>query len=272
MPSVFEYIIRNSKNYLKGNNLIKKIKNSKDIVGYSYIINNFQHNELKKNGIIYDNNINNININNINVNNININNNNINNNINNNYNKNVFFNNPGISNKRINAKCNCGESGNNNKHIIKEVTCFNNNLNSDFNNKNKVIKKYNTCNSMAETKTVLKSILKKTKSAEVGNTNEDKDKEVKIKYKNTKHVQFNTKLNTYYFEKYSYEDNIYRFNNIIIDSKNNYNRSSNSKRESLYKVLEYGINKNDLFSYDTVRYNFNSLLKKIVTFVYVYKD
>ncbi|SBT32736.1 conserved Plasmodium protein, unknown function [Plasmodium ovale wallikeri] len=100
-------------------------------------------------------------------------------------------------------------------------------------------------------KKIPKSILKKSPS----------QKEGKNFFKgggSVKHIRFNTQVETYFFEKSPYEDDLYNINN---------------RRRNLYKVLEeYSITNTDIFSYYNMRNNINVVFNDIINSMYIYKE
>ncbi|SBT74924.1 conserved Plasmodium protein, unknown function [Plasmodium malariae] len=100
-------------------------------------------------------------------------------------------------------------------------------------------------------KRVLKSILKKSVSTEEGNIS-------KSKKCSNKHIRFNSHVETYFFEKYSSEQDMY--NKIY------------GKIHFTKLLDEYNLINTDIFSYYNMRSNLNVVFNDIVNSVYDYKD
>ncbi|CRG98879.1 conserved Plasmodium protein, unknown function [Plasmodium relictum] len=167
--------------------------------------------------------INNINNNINNSTNKNANNNNINNNLNDNIYNNIY--NSFIDNRYNNSSCT----------LINEMNIK---INNTFTKSKKI---------------PLKSILKKNNLS--NGTLKIKNQEIK----NNKHIRFNSDIETYFFEKYSFEEDTYNNNNC--------------NKKKFYKILDtYNLISWEIFSYSNLRHNLNLVFIDIINSVFVFKD
>ncbi|KYN99291.1 hypothetical protein PRSY57_0819600 [Plasmodium reichenowi] len=165
---------------------------------------------------------------------------------NNNYNSFSNYSSDSIYSSDSNYNSDCNYNNNENpSSVIKKMNPSNNVILNNESNKRIEVKSINL-NTNQETKP-LKSILKKC-----NNTTSDKNKN------NNRHIRFNNDVETYFFEKYLFEDDMYS----IIDP-----------RRTFYKILEaYNITNTEIFSYCNMRHNLNVVFNDIINSVFIYKD
>ncbi|CRG93427.1 conserved Plasmodium protein, unknown function [Plasmodium gallinaceum] len=118
---------------------------------------------------------------------------------------------------------------------------------------NEMNKKINDTFTKSE-KIPLKSILKKNilsnDSLKIKNNQ---------KVKSDKHIRFNADIETYFFEKNSFEEDAYN--------------NDNDSKQKFYRIFDaYNLTNTNIFSYCNVSYNLNLVFNDVINSFFVYKD